>query len=86
MQLKLERKEEKKNMNEDVFQEISEKLSILITLLARKDEKIAKNANTALDFFENFGTAVSNRDIAGILGIVPRAVGNARAKRKKGKK
>lgn len=78
-------------MDEKTFQEkilgkldiLSEKLSVLIALLARKDEKVAKNANTALDFFENYETAVSNRDIANILGIVTKAVSNAKAKRKK---
>jgi len=69
-------------MKKDVFQEISEKLSVLITLLARKDEKIAKNTNTALDFFEDFGAVVSNRDVANILSIDPRAVANAKSKRK----
>jgi len=69
-------------MNEEVFQEISRKLTVVIALLARQDKKITKNIGIALGFFENFGIT-SNQEIANILGVTPQAVANARSRKKK---
>lgn len=69
-------------MNEKVLQEISNKLTAVISLLARQDGKITKTIDTALDFFEGFGIN-SNQDIASILGVNPQAVANAKSKKKK---
>lgn len=69
-------------MNEKVLQEISMKLSAVIALLARQDEKIIKTINTAVDFFDSLGMT-SNQEIARILGVTPQAVANAKSKKKK---
>lgn len=70
-------------MDEMKYKTILDRLDLIVLLLARRDEKVISTIDSALNFFGEF-ESVTNKDIARVLDVNPRAVANARAK--KGKK
>lgn len=66
-------------MEEKYYKEISKKLTIIIKLLMRRDEKLAKGGvESLLDFLE--GTDFSNQEIAEISGVATKTVANIKSK------